>query len=48
MRIPPVYLLGDRVEIAWINNNFMKNATTLKAQATSIVNLNLHYGDSVG
>ena len=39
--------LGGWVEVSWIDDYFVNNANTLKAQAATIVNVNLHYAQDV-
>lgn len=39
--------LGGWVEVSWIDDYFVNNANTLKAQAATVVNVNLHYAQDV-
>ncbi len=39
--------LGGWVEVSWIDDYYVNNANTLKAQAATVVNVNLHYGQDV-
>ena len=39
--------LGGWVEVSWIDDYYVNNANTLKAQAATVVNVNLHYAQDV-
>ncbi len=39
--------LGGWFEVSWIDDYFVNNANTLKAQAATVVNVNLHYAQDV-
>ena len=39
--------LGGWVEVSWIDDYYVNNANTLKAQAATVVNVNLHYAEDV-
>ncbi len=39
--------LGGWIEVSWIDDYYVNNANTLKAQAATVVNVNLHYAEDV-